>query len=800
MTIGSDIINTLGGGSGINSGNLVEQLSEIEKAPKQQIIDSKREKFEAQVSDYGLLRSALALLQDSADILADPASFNSKNATFTDSTSLIPVSIEDDTPLGDYTFEVLEIAQAQSLSSAAVFASSSDTVGKGVMNFSFGGWDGGLTTFTENTEKAGFSITIDDSNNSLKGLRDAINAADKGVQASIINDGSGEKLVIKAPSGAKQQLEINVVEDGAAPGLAAFAFEAGNQLMNQNQDGHDASLKVNGLLVSRSSNSIDDVVDGFKFDLAKKAPGEIMTVSIVEDKASAELSIRDFVESYNTFLEVMEPLVDFNEETDEFGSLHRDATSTALMRNLRSVIVSEVPEVQSAFNFIGTIGVRTELDGTMTIDEETFTKAFNEDFSAIKELFAPATSSSSDKITVNGFGTQTVPGSYEVVILQDPEKGKVTGAAAEGTLLADLDAPLAGYLTGGASDVDLVANIFASAPASGDYDFQISVDGTLSNNIQLTTGVDYTDVATLAAHIQAQINADTNLTGAGSSVTVSHDGLGFVVKSDSTGAASAVTGFTGAGVNVAELGLGAGVETAGSDDAPVGAYDFTINVNGVSSGNISIDPGSYADHDALAAHIKAQINADTALQAGGSSVNVSWDTDHFVIESSRYGAVSAVSVTAVGANAADLGLAAGTSSSGKDVSGTVGGKNGFGVGNVLLPELNSDPYGLSFIVQEGATDSTVNFSRGFGSTLSQLIEGYLKTSGVIASRVSGENGLNEKIKDLDNDQSELERRMTAYTDRLMAQFQNMERIVASLNSSGGFLDGILDRLPFTAQN
>lgn len=801
--IGNDIINAIGGGSGINSGNIVEQLSEIEKSSKQLAIDTKRETFEAQVSDYGLLRSALATLQDAADIIGDPASFNSKSATFTDSSALIPAGLEDEAPVGDYTFSVEKIAQAQSLSTSTVFSDATDEVGKGTLSFNFGSWDASSEVFTENTDEPGFNIIIDDSNNSLNGLRDAINAADKGVQASIINDGSGEKLVISAPSGAAQQLQITVAdEDGQdtdAAGLSRFAFAAGagnvNQQMSQNQSGQDAEIVVNGLTVTRSTNNVDDVVAGFEFDLAKAAPGEVMTVSIFEDKVAAENVIRDFVDAYNAFLEAVEPLVDFNEETDEFGSLRRDATSTALMRNLRGAITAEVPEVSSAFTFLGAIGVRTELDGSMSIDEDSFTKAFDEDFSAIQSLFAPVTSSSSDKIVVNSFGEQTVAGTYEVVITSDPERGNLTGAAPSASLLTDLDAPVAGYATGSDSDTDLVANL--AAAGANDYDFTIDVDGVTSGNISLTPGV-YADLDAVALEIQTQINADVTLGGA--DVSVSHNGSAFVVTSITTGASSSVSSATSVGASADELGMFDAVETTGSDDAYSDAYDFTVAVNGTASGTISITPGNYADEDALAVHIQSQINADSVLQGAGTSVTVTWSGSEFVIESSSYGASSSVAVTDVGGSAADLGLSAGVRDDGQDVAGTVDGKVGFGVGNVLLPELDSDPYGLTFIIQEGATDSSVTFSRGFGSTLSQLLEGYLETNGILDTRIAGNDGLNEKLDDLDTDQSDLDRRMTAYTERLMAQFQAMERIVAGLNSSGSFLDGILDRLPFTAQS
>jgi len=679
---GSSIISALGAGSGINTRSIIDQLVEIEKAPKQASIDSKRETLETKISDFGLTRSALATLQDAVALMADGTAFEAKSATFTDSEALIPQALDNEAPVGDYTFEVQDIARAQSLSTNAAFSDLSDAVGKGTLTFKFGEWDtqNPPEVFTQDTEQESFTVIIDDSNNSLIGLRDAINAAERGVQASIINDGTDYRLVITAPSGASNELEITVAEDGASPtntdanDLSRFAFGAGiagaNQQMIQNQSGNDAALVVNGLDVTRSTNEIDDIIDGFTFSLTKADPGTVMNVSITEDKAGAEETVRTFVEAYNLFLETMEPITGFNEEEEADGSLKRDATARGILNQIRATIISAIPGLDEGFTTLGSIGIRTELDGTMSIDEETFTSAFEDNFDLVKDLFSPQTDSTSDKIIVNSFGAQTVPGSYAVVITQDPEKGSLVGAAAAGTLLTDLT-------------------------------------------------------------------------------------------------------------------------TAGAND-----YDFTITVDGTASGTISVTPGNYTN-DQLAALLQSQINGDETLKAAGADVDVIWNTDHFEVTSRAYGTKSTVSVTAVGASAGDLGLDSGTTTQGKDVAGTFDGVTGFGVGNVLLPALNTDPSGLSLIVEPGATSANIDFSGGFGRELDQLIDQFLQSSGTIENR---ETTLNGDLEELDDDQEQLDRRIAAFQARLESQFLAMESILNGLNTSGTFLDGILDRLPFTASS
>ena len=907
--VGNRIISTLGAGSGIATGEITDQLVEIEQSVPQGNIDSKRESYEAQISDYGSLRSALATLQDAAKSLGDTSTFESKSASFGSSEAFVPTSLGEEAPVGNYTFTVESIARAQSLATSS-YASKSSTVGKGTLTFSFGEWAGDLSGFTENAEKPSVSITIDESNNTLSGLRDAINAAKMGVQASIVNDGqNGYRLVIAAESGLSNQLSITAAETVGSEGLSALDFNENSQTITQNQSGADAHITFNGLDIYRSSNTIDDVIEGFEFNLAKADPGAPVSVNIFEDKAVAEESVRTFVESYNTFLDAIKTVVDYNAEEERDGALKGDTTTKTVLNQLRSMISAAVPGIEDGFNALANVGIRTELDGTISLNEDTFKKAFDENFDLVKAIFIPQVSSDTDKIVVTGYGDDTVAGSYDVQITQQPAQGYLLGGAASGTLLADLVTAstksgyytggtpssslltdmesASGYLTGaaavipldlatqgaGANDYDFditvdgvtsaasislpvadyasyddmatalqtainndanisgvsvsfdtdhfvissattgasssvsVTDVGSNAADLGlstgtetlgtggasDYDFSITVDGIDSGTISITPGT-YATEDDLATEIQTRINADTTLSGAGVSVAVTWVTDHFVVTSNSSGADSNVGAIAAIGAHASIFGLDSGTATAGSDDTA--DFDFTVTVDGVKSGTISLATGTYADESELASHIQQRINSDSKLLAAGADVEVVWNGTGFDITSTRFGSKSNVKFTGIGGSVSELGLDTGTSTSGKDVKGTVNGKEAFGLGDVLLPALNTPAYGLKFRISPSAVSGTVSFSRGFGGEFTSLIDAYLSNKGLISLR---EDNLETKLDKLDDDQEKLDRRMSAYRERLMAQFQAMERIIATINGNGSYLKDIADRLPNTAQ-
>lgn len=671
---GSSIISALGSGSGIDTNALTNQLVEINKAAQSQRLTSRKTLLETQISDFGLLRSSLAKLETSASALGNKDTFNAKSVSIPDTSLLAITKLDAKAAAGDYRLKVEQVAQAQSMSSGT-YASPSDPVGKGTLTIRLGDWNAGLTAFAVDNTKTGATITIDDNNNSLTGLRDAINKAEIGVTASIVSDSGSFKLLLTSKSGAKNEIEITAAEDGGSAGLNAFNFNATTRNLTQQQSGLDAQVRVNGLLVNRESNRITDVVEGLEFDLFSSSATETINLVITEDKTIAETAIRDFVTAYNTFLTESSELTGFNAETKEFGSLRKDPLAKTLLQNLRSAISATVPGISGDFSTLSNLGIRTELDGSLKIIEDEgntgFRAAMDNNFDMVRDLFVPKTSSTTTNIEVTKFSAKSTAGTYAVAITQQPSKGSLTTAALVSTFPLD------------------------------------------------TTGKD---------------------------------------------------------------------------------YSFEFKLDGVSSASISLPDGKvYATGAEMASDFQSLINLDPAIKAVKATVSVSYDTvnNKLVFVSDTYGSSSKVQFTAVGADMADLGISAVAGTTGTDVGGTVGGVAGFGFGNVLLPALGSPAEGLSMLIEPGTTTGSITFSRGFAGGLTNLINDYLKTSGLIKNR---EGTINKDIAKVDKDVEALDRRSEAYRARLQAQFSAMESIVRSLNSTGDFLDGILDRLPFTAKS
>lgn len=540
---GSSLVSQMGSGSGIDSAALADQLTDLAFISQTQRLSSQKTTLETQISDLGLLRSAVAKLQTSVSTLSNRDTFNAK-AVAVPSTSLIGITkLDAKATAGDYRLQVEQIAQSHSLSSAS-FGSTSAPIGQGVLTLRFGNWDES-GNFNVNNNKVGAPIVINESNNTLAGLRDAINASGTGVQASIVSDGGNFRLLVTAPSGESNEIELTAAEDPDSPGLANFNFNESSKALVQQQEGKDALLRLNGMLVARESNRITDVIDGMEFDVFNSSPSEVIAINITEDRSVAEATIREFVQTYNDFINEVKQLMDFNTETREYGSLARDPLAKGMLQSVRNAMTGSIGGLDGGFSSLSALGIRTELDGTLKIVEDgtntDFRAAMDQHYDKVVDLFAPKTGSNTAGINVTAFGARSAAGEYEVVITQQAEKGSYTAEA----------------LAAGVLDT-----------TGKDYTFTVSVDGTVTSPIQLPQDKVYTSGHELAADIQSLINLDAAVKTAGVGVEVrfneTENRLEFI--SNAYGSSSVVS-FSELSDDMAGLGITAGAGTAGKDVA-----------------------------------------------------------------------------------------------------------------------------------------------------------------------------------------------------------------------------------------
>ncbi|CAK0769992.1 Flagellar hook-associated protein 2 [Gammaproteobacteria bacterium] len=531
-------ITVSGIGSGLDVNSLVTQLVAAERQPTETRLNKKEAEIQAKLSALGTVKGAVSSFQSAVSGIRFSSAFTARSATSAN-TSLFTASATDAASLGSHSVEVKELAQAHKLTSNQ-FDSSTDPVGQGILTFQFGSFDG--TNFTQNAAKPTQSITIDSTNNSLQGIRDAVNSANFGVAASIVDDGSKQRLVFASKdSGLANGMKITVSDsDGNhtdTNGLSQLAYDpTGTKNLSETQEAKDASLKVDGLNITRSSNTISGALDGVVLNLVGKSQtGVGTTLSIGQDSSKAVDSVKSFVDKYNGVMTAINNVASFDKETGKGGILLGDQTVRTVGNQMRGILTSTVSGVTGNYNSLASIGIKTQRDGTIELDSDKLQAALSADPIAIGKLFGVTGTPTDALVKFSGYSSASKVGTYAVDVTQLATQGFLAGAAN------------------------------SSLTINGNNDeLSFKINNIQSGNIKLTQKV-YASGSDLAAEMQSRINSDTSLKNAGMSVTVGYDVDHFKITSNNYGSASKVELTSADTMTNVNLGLTVGSGTNGVD-------------------------------------------------------------------------------------------------------------------------------------------------------------------------------------------------------------------------------------------
>ena len=193
-------ITATGLSTGLDVEGIVASLVVADTQPTENRLNKNEATYQAQLSAYGTVRSALDAFKTAANSVGNAENYQKKTAS-TNVFADVGVAAKGGAAIGSYDISVSALAGAHSLASTA-FTTTSDVVGTGTLSIELGTTaynadTDAYSSFTRQTGTSAVAITIDNTNNTLAGVRDAINAATTaGVKASIVNDGSGYRLVL----------------------------------------------------------------------------------------------------------------------------------------------------------------------------------------------------------------------------------------------------------------------------------------------------------------------------------------------------------------------------------------------------------------------------------------------------------------------------------------------------------------------------------------------------------------------------------------------------------------------------
>lgn len=538
-------ISSLGVGSGIDIPSLVQSLVDAERTPALKRFATQESKLQAKLSSYGIFKGALSSFQSSLTSLRS-TSFGQSKIVSVGNGELFTATASTIASSGSYSVEVKQLAQSHAIATASgAYTSVSDVVGTGTLTFAFGSYENADDTgvFTQNADKAPKTVEIDADHQTLEGVRDAVNAANIGVQASIVNDGNGYRLSFSSSdSGAENALELTVTEDPVASGLADLTYTSDVKNLTRTAEAQDAIVAINGMEVTRSTNTVSEAIHGVTLELKKASEGNPTQVTVAQSTTGMRSSIEAFVSEFNKLQETINAATGYNAETKQAGILLGDSMVRSVSAQMRQIIGGAVSGVSSEYQALVDIGVSTNRNGTLTLDTSKLDAALSKDPTAVARLFGAKGTPTDEDVTYVSSTSATKAGEYALYIDQLAQHGSYTGVAS--------------------SELDFTAN-----PTS----FAVRVDGVTTETLNITAQL-YDSTDDIAAELQRQINSDVNLKAKGITVSVTYEGGGYVINSASYGGSSNVTVTS----SNATLGLSGGTAVAGTDiSGTLGGLAFT---------------------------------------------------------------------------------------------------------------------------------------------------------------------------------------------------------------------------------
>lgn len=520
-------ITAANSGSGLDVRNLVDQLVAAEGGPVTSRLDRKEVSIQEGLTAIGTFKGALLDFQASLEPLRKENAFKSINATSSNEEKFT-VTAGDNAVTGSYDIEISQLAQSQKLKSQ-VFDSEFDAVGTGTISIEFGETNSTTNSFNVNSEIPTQHIEIDEENSSLRGIQQTINQSNSGIRASIINDGTGYRIILNSEkSGIENSLRISTSDDDLSDedqsGLSILAYNPiavagvdGTAVVGKNLEeaavAKNALFSLDGISVSSAKNEIANSIPGITLNLKKLTEEGVESFKVEKETSSIKQSIQSFVSSYNELIATVATLTGFDSESGQAGPLSGDPAIRGITDQIRRRLSTSFNGINENLTALSSIGIKSDVNGSLSLDDLKLDMAIENHADEIAHLFSAAVSSSDPKIRVTSQRIPATDGVFNIVINETPSNGSFTGR---------------------------IATNFPNSINSLPEQIKLMVDDVSTSELKLLprtfeTGKD------LAAELERVINQDINLKSNDKSVTVDYINNSLKITSNSIGLSSTIS-------------------------------------------------------------------------------------------------------------------------------------------------------------------------------------------------------------------------------------------------------------------
>lgn len=390
-----DILSTLNkNGSGLNIRDLTTSLVAADIAPKKALIQTKVNATETSISALGQIRVQLDKLKTAGDainaspMLSATASGKAASVSMTEPGKIVEQQS---------SIYVDALAKRQVVEFAG-FASADAAMGSGTISLEIGTWtDIATDQFFADPARAVQTINVP-AGSTLQDVADALNDLD-GLSARVLDKGDGTySLGIVSETGIGNSLRLSATEDAGLPGLAVFDMQTG-AAEHQVQASSDAILEVDGFLVLRPSNTVDDLIPGLTVTLNETG---LSTITAARDRETAATNLEYLVMTVNETFGMLKDMTARGANGTERGALAGDLTTETLIARLRNLMLTQIEGHGDTATGLSDLGVTINRNGTFSFNRATFDVAFDTNPAKFDAVFRDRLESSNPGVRVTG--------------------------------------------------------------------------------------------------------------------------------------------------------------------------------------------------------------------------------------------------------------------------------------------------------------------------------------------------------------------------------------------------------------
>lgn len=557
-------------------------------------------------------------------------------------------------------------------------------------------------------------------------------------------------------------------------------------LANSITAGQDASISVDGISMSRTTNTITDAIDGVTLNLINN-DAATLTLNVSRDITAIKKSIQNFTTNYNEVIKLANEQFTYNTDKKTAGVLSGDITLSSAQSGIRSVAASEILGLPSTMRLLSNAGISIDSKGLLSIDDTKLTSNLQSDFNAVKRLFIYEGSASHSKVEFMSHTKDTKAGTYEVYITTAASQGTVTGSGFTGTYVDDGTADqvrITDKFTGRIATVsltngDTISTIVNNINSELATEYTQALTGSASNTKTTAAGGGYISSTTKWSEINTGGDA-SNITD-GSTIAYSGTKKGGTAFSGTYTISSVSTGTVGEFLASIETEFGNSV-SATIDSS--GHISVTDNNAGDSKISLTLTPSAGSlSFGTIGVSTTGRNKIDITASNSGNNL---------VLTHNQYSSSNGFTVSYVGGgtdNTSQLGVTAQVYA-GTDVAGTINGEAATGSGQNLLGNSgNTNTNGLSIKVSySGAVPvslGTLKLTLGVAELMDKKLNTMIDSvDGYVTYR---QTGLQTTIDNIQAQMKTMEERLTREREKLTKQYLAMEKAISKVQSISGWL-------------